>query len=63
MTPANDEPTTMLPSRFQLGEYVRTRYFSGPISGVMFRAGKVYYEIGGVQHDSCDVSPVLRDVA
>lgn len=48
-----------LPSRFQLGEVVRARGIVAPITGILFREGKVYYEVGGVQHDSLDVYPML----
>ena len=55
--------TNVLPSRFQLGAKVRARGITGMISGICFREGKVYYEVGGVMHQSEDVLEPLSVVA
>lgn len=52
-----------LPSRHQLGDMVRIRgAFRGskglcPITGILFREGKVAYEVAGRMFDSNDVYP------
>lgn len=51
-----------LPSRFQLGDVVRVGSQSGMVSGVCFRQGKVFYEVGGVMYASDDVNEPLRAI-
>jgi hypothetical protein len=52
----------LLPSRFQLADIVRARGATGMVSGICFRKGKVFYEVGGVMHPSDDVMDQLREV-
>lgn len=51
-----------LPSRFQLNDTVRVGKHNGVITGVCFRVGKVYYEVGGIMHLSEDVNEPLKVV-
>lgn len=51
-----------LPSQFQLGDKVRARGVVGLVSGILFRAGKVFYEVGGAIHVSDDVTAPLTVV-
>lgn len=54
--------TSLLPSRFQLGDLVRAPGIQGnrAITGICFRAGKVSYEVGGLFIDSGFVNEPLR---
>lgn len=54
--------TTILPSRFQLGDMVRVagRHAYRPVTGICFRAGKVSYEVAGQFFNSDDVHEPLR---
>lgn len=52
-----------LPSKFQLGDVVRAKGQRGVVTGIMFRAAKVFYEVGGVVFESNDVAEPLKVVA
>lgn len=54
---------TKLPSKFQIGDRVKVESVTadthaGAVTGVLFRDGKVLYEVHGALHDSCDTQEI-----